>query len=55
MELHTVQYIADAVEELETYLPLLERQQDINQTIVQHSVAALRATINTYKKQLYTD
>ena len=53
MEIHTIEYVLDAVEELEDYIPLLERQEAFNQTIVTHSVAALRQIFNQYRKEIY--
>ena len=40
----------DAIEELETYMPLLQNQGAFNQTVVNHLVAALRKTSMTTKR-----
>jgi hypothetical protein len=53
MEIQTIEYVLDAVEELEDYIPLLERQDAFNQTIVTHSVAALRQIFKQYKQEVY--
>lgn len=53
MEIQTIEYVLDAVEELEDYIPLLERQDAFNQTIVSHSVAALRQIFKKYKHEVY--
>ncbi len=50
MESKVIDYLLQAIEELEDYSPLLERQDCLNQTVVTHSIAALRQTFTTYKQ-----
>tara|TARA_R110002012_G_scaffold40747_2_gene112141 strand:- start:84 stop:254 length:171 start_codon:yes stop_codon:yes gene_type:complete len=47
----SVNYILDAVEEARDYIGLLEHQETINHTIVQHSLDALEQIFTTYKKE----
>lgn len=49
MEFYTVQYIQQAIEELEDYLPLLKHQDRLNKTLVSHSINALKQTITNYE------
>ena len=49
MEWHAHKFILNAIEELEDYIPMLENQSAINQTIVSNSVAALRGIFEEYK------
>ena len=49
MDWHSRRYILEAIEELETYIPLLENQESFNHTIVGHSVEALKHTFTNYE------
>lgn len=51
MESYVIKDIINAIEDLEDMIPMLERQDDYNQTIVKHSVSALKGIFQEYKKQ----
>ena len=53
MENYSIGYILNAIEELETYIPLLENQEEYNHTVITHSVDALRQTFTNYKHNYY--
>ena len=53
MENYSIGYILNAIEELETYIPLLENQEEYNHTVITHSVNALRQTFTNYKHNYY--
>ena len=53
MESCVINDILNAVEDLEDMIPLLERQDGYNKTIVVHSVSALRSIFNAYKRDMY--
>ena len=48
MDYECKQYILQAIEDLEDYIPLLEKQDSFNQTITTHSVQALKNIFTNY-------
>ena len=53
METYSIEYILSAIEELETYIPLLQNQEGYNKVIVSHSVDALKQSFTNYKQNYY--
>ena len=49
MEWHSKNFILQAIEDLEDYIPMLEQQDAFNHTIASHSVAALRGIFENYQ------
>tara|TARA_R110002012_G_scaffold52863_1_gene135766 strand:- start:813 stop:986 length:174 start_codon:yes stop_codon:yes gene_type:complete len=50
MELQALKYLEEAIEEIDDYLPLLERQDLLNQTTTSHCLQHLSKMIADYKK-----
>ena len=53
MEFKTLEYLALAIEDIEDYIPLLPKQDKINQLLVQHSILGLKQTLSNYKQTLW--
>ena len=48
MDFHCKRFILEAIEELEDYIPMLENQQNLNQTLLSHCVAGLKNQMENY-------
>ena len=51
METKSISYIIEAIEELEDYIPLLDRQQHLDHDSINKAVTDLRNIFTTYKKE----
>ena len=48
MDFHSKRFILAAIEELEDYLPMLENQENLNQTLLSHCMAGLKNQMESY-------
>ena len=53
MEYRMITDILSALEEITDYVPMLERQDQINQTMVKHSLQMLETTFTNYQRTLF--
>ena len=49
METKSLEYLSEAIETLEDYLPLLEHQEKLNNVILSHCLDALNREVKSYK------